>query len=91
MLARFHARAFELIFTLALLAVIAPLSVAHAYIGPALGLGVLGAGFGVLMTSASAVFYLFALTVRRAFKRVIGFFAPTRSAGADEAAARQPE
>ena len=48
---------FPAIAALAMLATIIPAGAAQAYIGPALGLGMLGAGFGVLMTSASAIFY----------------------------------
>ena len=64
---------FPAIAALAMLATIIPAGAAQAYIGPALGLGMLGAGFGVLMTSASAIFYLFALSVRRAFRRLTRF------------------
>jgi hypothetical protein len=60
--------------TILLLALIAPSGPANAYIGPGLDLGTLGAGIGVLMTSASAVFYLVTLTVRRTFKRLLRVF-----------------
>lgn len=70
--------------TITLLAIIVPSAPAHAYIGPAMGLGMLGAGVGVLMTSASAIFYLFALSVRRAFRRLVGFVMRTDIPAAEE-------
>jgi hypothetical protein len=69
---------------------IMPWGAAQAYIGPALGLGMLGAGFGVLMTSASAIFYLFALSVRRAFKRLAAFVMRIGAPDADETDDPQP-
>ena len=52
-----------------------------------MGLGMLGAGIGVLMTSASAIFYLFALTVRRAFRRLVGLFVRNSTPNSDAAQA----
>jgi len=78
---------FPLIAAATLLAAIVPLSAAEAYIGPGMGLGMLGAGLGVLMTSASAIFYLFALSVRRAFRRLMGLFIRNSTPESDTAQA----
>jgi hypothetical protein len=56
-----------------LLAAAAP---AQAYVGPGMALGALGAGFGLLMTGLSAVFYLGGLWARRLWRRVTGRVAP---------------
>ncbi|MEA2755914.1 MAG: hypothetical protein QOJ54_2203 [Aliidongia sp.] len=43
---------------------------AHAYVGPGMDFGTLGAAFGMLMTGVSAVFYLSTLWLRRLWRRV---------------------
>jgi membrane protein implicated in regulation of membrane protease activity len=45
---------------------------AHAYVGPGIALGALGAGFGVMMTGLSAVFYLSVMWCRRLWRRLSG-------------------
>jgi hypothetical protein len=50
---------------------------AQAYVGPGMELGTLGAAFGMLMTGASALFYMSALWVRRLWRRTIGRLAPS--------------
>jgi membrane associated rhomboid family serine protease len=52
---------------IALLSFVAP---AHAYVGPGMDFGTLGAAFGMLMTGVSAVFYLSTLWLRRLWRRV---------------------
>ncbi|MGB8841677.1 MAG: hypothetical protein WCC64_11460 [Aliidongia sp.] len=44
---------------------------AHAYVGPGMDFGTLGAAFGMLMTGFSAVFYLSTLWLRRLWRRAM--------------------
>jgi hypothetical protein len=56
---------------------------AQAYVGPGMELGTIGAALGMLMTGASAVFYLSMLWLRRMWRRVVSLFQPTRAAPAE--------
>jgi len=56
---------------------------AQAYVGPGMELGTIGAALGMLMTGASAVFYLSMLWLRRLWRRVTGWFLPSPQVPAD--------
>lgn len=56
----------------AMAALVVTAAPAYAYVGPGIALGALGAGFGVLMTGTSAVFYLSVLWCRRLWRRLTG-------------------
>jgi|HubBroStandDraft_5_1064220.scaffolds.fasta_scaffold421948_1 hypothetical protein len=66
--------AVSLLFATVFLGLVRP---AEAYVGPGMELGTLGAAFGMLMTGASAIFYMSVLWVRRLWRRTIGRLAST--------------
>ena len=73
---------------LAVIGLLALATPAQAYVGPGMALGALGAGFGLLMTGASAVFYLSAMWMRRLWRRVTGRALPVPELPADATAVR---